>query len=128
MLGTVGYMSPEQARGEPGDQRSDIFSLGALLYELVSGRRAFQRDTAAETLTAILREEPPELTPIVVPAIPPPLARVVQHCLEKNPAERFQSASDVAFALEALSPTSASTAANEAAGRAAPSQREDARG
>ena len=108
VLGTVGYMSPEQARGEPGDQRSDIFSLGVLLYELVSGRRAFHRDTAAETMTAILREEPPPLTESASSAVPPGLARVIDHCLEKNPAERFQSASDVAFALENLSGTSSS--------------------
>ncbi len=103
VFGTVGYMSPEQARGEPGDQRSDLFSLGAVLYELISGRRAFQRDTAAETLTAILREEPTHLTSSSASEVPPGLARVVEHCLEKHPAERFQSASDVAFALESLS-------------------------
>ena len=110
VLGTVGYMSPEQARGEPGDQRSDLFSLGAVLYELVSGRRAFQRDTAAETLTAILREDAAELTSASAGGVPPALARVVQHCLEKNPAERFQSASDVAFALENLSGSGATAA------------------
>jgi len=104
VLGTVGYMSPEQVRGEPGDARSDLFSFGAVLYELVSGRRAFQRPTAAETMTAILHEDPPPLAlktsdrGIAVPT----LARIIQHCLEKNPVERFQHASDVAFALEAL--------------------------
>lgn len=113
VLGTVGYMSPEQARGDAGDYRSDIFSLGALLYELVSGRRAFQRDTAAETLTAILREDPPELSSSTSAAVPPGVVRVIDHCLEKNPAERFQSASDVAFALENLS--GASTSAVHAA-------------
>jgi serine/threonine protein kinase len=107
VLGTVGYMSPEQVRGEPGDARSDIFSLGVVLYELVSGRRAFQRPTAAETMTAILRDDPPPLShktgdPILAV---PTLARVVQHCLEKDPADRFQHASDVAFALEALCDT-----------------------
>lgn len=107
VLGTVGYMSPEQVRGEPGDARSDIFSLGVVLYELVSGRRAFQRPTAAETMTAILRDDPPPLSlksgdPILAV---PTLARVVQHCLEKDPADRFQHASDVAFALEALCET-----------------------
>jgi serine/threonine protein kinase/dipeptidyl aminopeptidase/acylaminoacyl peptidase len=128
VLGTVGYMSPEQARGEPGDQRSDIFSLGALLYELVSGRRAFQRDTAAETLTAILREEPPDLSPSSSWAVPPPgLARVIQHCLEKSPAERFQSASDAAFALEALSSASG-TSTSEAQAARAPSPRRGRRG
>jgi serine/threonine protein kinase/WD40 repeat protein len=110
VLGTVGYMSPEQARGDAGDARSDLFSLGALLYELVSGRRAFQRDTAAETLTAILREDPPGITEVSKAEVPPGLARVVEHCLEKNPSERFQSASDVAFALESLSTASASGA------------------
>jgi serine/threonine protein kinase len=124
VLGTVGYMSPEQARGEPGDHRSDIFSLGALLYELVSGRRAFQRDTAPETLTAILREEPPELSPSSSWSVPPPgLVRVVQHCLEKNPAERFQSASDAAFALEALSSASG-TSTSEAQAAAADGRRD----
>jgi Tol biopolymer transport system component len=117
VLGTVGYMSPEQARGEPGDQRSDIFSLGVLLYELVSGRRAFQRDTAAETLTAILREEPAAMTDAAPSAVPPGLARVIDHCLEKNPSERFQSASDVAFALENLSGTSGSGAHTAERGR-----------
>ena len=108
VLGTVGYMSPEQARGEPGDQRSDIFSLGVVLYELVAGRRAFHRETAAETMTAILREDPPPLTEASSPAVPPGLARVIDHCLEKNAAERFQSASDAAFALENLSGTAIS--------------------
>jgi serine/threonine protein kinase/Tol biopolymer transport system component len=110
VLGTVGYMSPEQARGEPGDTRSDIFSLGAVLYELISGRRAFHRETAAETMTAIIREEPPALTESTPLAVPPGLARVTDHCLEKNPGERFQSASDVAFALENLSGTSSAAA------------------
>jgi len=114
VLGTVGYMSPEQVRGEAGDHRSDLFSFGAVLYELVSGRRAFQRGTAAETMTAILREDPPELTS--APAtVSPGLARVIQHCLEKAPVERFQSASDVAFALEALeTQSSGSTSAAHA--------------
>ena len=108
VLGTVGYMSPEQARGEPGDPRSDLFSLGAVLYELVSGRRAFQRSTAPETLTAILREEPVDLATVVA-EVPPGLVRVIEHCLEKSPAERFQTASDVAFALENLSGGATST-------------------
>jgi serine/threonine protein kinase/Tol biopolymer transport system component len=110
VLGTVGYMSPEQVRGETGDHRSDLFSFGCVLYELLSGRRAFQRGTAAETMTAILREEPPELTAAPTSAIAPGLARVVEHCLEKHPEQRFQSASDVAFALEALSGPSTSSA------------------
>ena len=102
VLGTVGYMSPEQVRGEAGDHRLDIFSFGAVLYELVSGRRAFQRSTAAETMTAILREDPPELTESPAAGLPIGLARIIEHCLEKSPAERFQSASDVGFALESL--------------------------
>ena len=110
VIGTVGYMSPEQARGEPGDSPSDLFSLGTVLYELVSGRRAFQRETAAETLTAILHDDPPELTSSSASGVAPGLARVVEHCLEKRPAERFQNASDVAFALENLSETSTSGA------------------
>ena len=119
VLGTVGYMSPEQARGEPADERSDLFSLGALLYELVSGRRAFQRDTSPETLTAILREDPLPVASSSSAAVPPLLARVIEHSLEKNPAERFQSASDVAFALENLSGSGAS----KAEALAAPSRR-----
>ena len=106
VLGTVGYMSPEQVRGEPGDHRSDIFSFGAVLYELVTGQRAFQRATAAETMTAILREEPPSLFEQTSSAIPPAVGQIVHHCLEKSPSERFQSASDIAFALQALSGSS----------------------
>ncbi len=110
VLGTVGYMSPEQVRGEAGDSRSDLFSFGAVLYELLSGRRAFLRETAAETMTAILREDPPALTDGLDASLPAGLARLVQHCLEKGPGERFQSASDVAFALEASSGASSSGA------------------
>jgi len=102
VMGTVGYMSPEQVRGEAVDHRSDIFSFGAVLYEMLTGVRAFGRDTAAETMAAILKEEPPEMGS--VPTGPSPaLQRIVQHCLEKKPGERFQSARDVAFALQALS-------------------------
>jgi eukaryotic-like serine/threonine-protein kinase len=102
VLGTVGYMSPEQVRGLTADHRSDIFSLGAILYELLSGRQAFRRDTGAETMTAILKEDPPDL-PVAERRIPPGLARIVGRCLEKNPAGRFQTASDLVFALEGLS-------------------------
>ena len=105
VLGTVGYMAPEQVRGLPVDHRADVFALGAVLYEMLAGRRAFQRDSAAETMTAILREEPPEL------AVPPGLDRIVRHCLEKEPHQRFQSASDLAFDLESLSAPSGSGAA-----------------
>jgi len=108
ILGTVGYMSPEQARGLPADGRSDIFSLGAILYEMVAGRRAFKGSSPVETLSAIIREEPPELS-ISAPAASPALDRIVRRCLEKRPDERFQSARDLAFALEAISGTSGTT-------------------
>ena len=104
VMGTVGYMSPEQVRGVTADHRSDLFSLGAILYEMLSGRRAFKRDTTAETMTAILKEEPPELTATNT-AISPGLDRIVHRCMEKEPAQRFQSASDLGFALESLSGT-----------------------
>ncbi|OGD27249.1 MAG: hypothetical protein A2Y56_03045 [Candidatus Aminicenantes bacterium RBG_13_63_10] len=101
VLGTVGYMSPEQVRGEPADARSDIFALGCLLYEMLTGRRAFQRDTGAETMTAILKDPVPEVS-LSGTDISSELDRVVGRCLEKNPAERFQSASDLAFSLREL--------------------------
>jgi eukaryotic-like serine/threonine-protein kinase len=99
VLGTVGYMSPEQVKGKLADHRSDIFSLGCVLYEMLSGQRAFQRDTTAETMTAILNEDPPDIA-ASKPAIHPTLEHIVRHCLEKNPEERFQSARDLAFGLE----------------------------
>ncbi|HET7453642.1 MAG TPA: protein kinase, partial [Thermoanaerobaculia bacterium] len=102
VMGTVGYMSPEQVKGQDVDQRADIFAFGAVFYEMLTGRRAFQRETAAETMTAILREEAPELAESGR-KIPPGLDRIVRHCLEKKPEQRFQSASDIAFALEDLS-------------------------
>jgi Tol biopolymer transport system component len=105
VMGTVGYMSPEQVRGEPSDARSDIFSFGAVLYEMLTGRRAFKRETSAETMTAILREEPPEPSGTGWQA-PPALQRILVRCLEKNVERRFQSASDLAFAIESLSGTS----------------------
>jgi eukaryotic-like serine/threonine-protein kinase len=121
VLGTVGYMSPEQVRGLASDQRSDIFALGAILYESLSGKRAFQGKTSADTMSAILKEEPPELS-TTNRAVPPAIDRIVHHCLEKNPEERFQSARDVAFGLEALSSATSITAAEPVAGagRAAP--------
>ncbi|HYV17485.1 MAG TPA: protein kinase [Verrucomicrobiae bacterium] len=102
VLGTIGYMSPEQVRGTAIDHRTDLFSLGAVLYEMLTGQRAFRGATAADTMTAILREDPPALSGIDR-AVPPALERLVNHCLEKNPAERFQSARDLAFHLEATS-------------------------
>jgi len=102
VMGTAGYMAPEQVRGQPADHRADIFAFGAILYEMLSGRRAFRGETSAETMTAILRDEPPELSQDGRP-LPPALERIVRHCLEKSPPERFQSASDIAFALDALS-------------------------
>lgn len=102
VLGTVGYMAPEQVRGEPADQRADLFAFGAILYEMLSGSRAFRRNSAIETLNAILKEEPPDPSDLSA-AVPPALDRVVRRCLEKNPESRFQSASDLGFALESLS-------------------------
>ncbi|HKZ01733.1 MAG TPA: serine/threonine-protein kinase, partial [Pyrinomonadaceae bacterium] len=102
VMGTVGYMAPEQLKGATADHRSDIFSFGAVLYEMLSGKRAFRGDSLAETMSAILREDPPDLS-ATNKSISPALDRVVNHCLEKNPEERFQSARDLAFALEALS-------------------------
>ena len=109
VLGTVGYMSPEQVRAQAVDLRSDIFSLGAVLYEMLAGRRAFQGDSAVETLNAILKEEPPELA-LSQRALPPGLDRVVRHCLEKRPDDRFQSARDLAFALQSIAAESGSQA------------------
>ncbi len=102
VLGTVGYMAPEQVRGQGVDTRADLFAFGAVLYEMLTGQRAFRRDTPAETMTAILREDPPALGALRVD-LPPALERIVRHCLEKNVNERFQTARDIAFALEALS-------------------------
>src|SRR5215813_2096044 len=108
VMGTVGYMSPEQVRGQPADHRSDIFSFGAILHEMLTGRRAFKRDTMAETMTAILKEEPEDLS-ASNPNISPALERIVNRCLEKKPDRRFQSTADLGFALESLSaPTSSS--------------------
>src|SRR5262249_38856229 len=110
VMGTVGYMSPEQVRGLPADARSDIFSFGAILYEMASGRRAFRGESAAETMHAILKDEPPDLSE-TNRALPPGLERIVSHCLEKRPEERFHSAHDLAFDLKALSTATSSSAA-----------------
>jgi Tol biopolymer transport system component len=114
VLGTLGYMSPEQVRGKPADPRSDIFSFGSILYEMLSGKRAFHGDSAADTMSAILKEDPPDLS-VTNQAISPGLERIVRHCLEKNPEQRFHSAHDLAFDLEALSGTSATSAGGLAA-------------
>ncbi len=109
VLGTLGYMSPEQVRGKPADARSDIFAFGAILYEMLSGRHAFRGESAADTMSAILTKEPPDLSE-TNRAIAPGLERLVRHCLEKNPEERFRSTHDLAFDLQALSGESGSAA------------------
>jgi Tol biopolymer transport system component len=102
VMGTVGYMSPEQVRGQAADHRSDIFSYGCILYEMISGQRAFQGTSSVETMNAILKEDPPEVSG-TKQDLPVGLDRIVQHCLEKSPDERFQSARDLAFQIEAVS-------------------------
>jgi Tol biopolymer transport system component len=114
VLGTAGYMSPEQVKGEPADHRSDIFSFGSILYEMLNGQRAFKRNTSAETMTAILNEEPAEFA-LKTGAIAPALERIVRHCMEKQPSQRFQSAHDIAFDLESVSSISGTTTAPAAA-------------
>ena len=108
VMGTAGYMSPEQVHGKPTDARSDIFSFGAILYEMLSGKRAFHGESAVDTMSAILKSDPPDLSE-TNRSVSPALERIVRHCLEKNPPERFQSARDVAFNLEALTDISTIT-------------------
>jgi len=109
VMGTLGYMAPEQVRGSAVDARTDLFAFGAVLYEMVTGRRAFQKSTPADTVTAILTEDPPDISDSRAGA-PPAVDRIIRHCLEKRPGERFQSARDIAFALESLTgPTVDST-------------------
>lgn len=110
VLGTVGYMSPEQVRGEKADHRSDIFSFGAILYEMLSGKRAFEGETAVEKMNAILKDDPPELLQ-ANPKVSGSLERIVCFCLEKRSEDRFQSARDLGLALEALSGTSSTVPA-----------------
>jgi serine/threonine protein kinase/Tol biopolymer transport system component len=126
VMGTVGYMSPEQVRGKVVDNRSDIFSFGAILYEMVSGKRAFKGDSSIETMNAILKEDPPEI-PLSATQISPGLDRIIRRCLEKLPERRFQSASDLAFALDSLSggtsSLSSTTAPVSSSERVIPSRR-----
>jgi hypothetical protein len=117
-VGTAGYMSPEQVLGEPADARTDIFGLGAVLYEMLGHVRAFHRSTPVETMSAVVKDDPADLLQ-VNPALPPAAAAVVRRCLEKNPQERFQSARDLAFDLEQLEKAS-SRASAQASARAAP--------
>ena len=107
VMGTVGYMSPEQVRGEAVDHRSDVFALGCTLYEMLGGRGAFIRKTSADTLAAILREDPPPLADAHTP-VPSALVGLVHRCLEKEPAERFQSMQDLAYALRTVTTTETS--------------------
>ncbi|HEY2018426.1 MAG TPA: serine/threonine-protein kinase, partial [Bryobacteraceae bacterium] len=114
VMGTAGYMAPEQVRGELVDARTDIFALGAVLFEMLSGQRAFHRDTAAETMTAVLRDDVPEFSGSLV-QIPPALDRIVRRCLEKDPAHRFQSARDLSFAMGVLSGGNSSSSGHRTA-------------
>ena len=102
VMGTASYMAPEQVRGEGSDPRTDIFAFGSVLYEMLSGVRAFRRDTAAETMTAVLKDDPPEISTLIR-LVSPTLERIIRRCLEKSPEQRFQSARDLSFALSALS-------------------------
>ena len=121
IMGTVGYMAPEQAKGRPADARSDIFALGCVLYEMISGRGAFARETNAETIAAILKEDPPAPSEIGV-AVPAELERSINRCLEKSPDARFQSASDLAYDLGSIS-TDAAVRRIEGAGPSSNSNR-----
>jgi eukaryotic-like serine/threonine-protein kinase len=107
-IGTVAYMSPEQLRGKPVDHRSDLFSFGAILYEMLTGGRAFRGETEVDTMTAVLREEP-AATNLETAAIPAGYQDIIKHCLEKEPENRFQSAKDLVFALRSLAGTTAAT-------------------
>ena len=119
VLGTAGYMSPEQVRGKEVDARTDIFAFGAILYEMLSGQRAFKGESSIETMNAILKDDPPELETDKL-QLSPGLERIVRRCLEKEPARRFHSARDVGFALEAISGTSSSSVVSR---RALPPER-----
>jgi len=114
VLGTIGYMAPEQVRGETVDHRADLFNFGAILYEMLSGQRAFRGKSDVETMHAIVKEEPPDLATLN-PQIPSALQRIIRHCLEKSPQERYQSASDIAFDLEILTDPASTSLAPHAA-------------
>ena len=122
VLGTVGYMAPEQVRGERSDHRADIFALGCILHEMLTGRRAFHRDTAAETMTAILKEDPSDVAAAGVLAGPAG-QRILQRCLEKRPEERFQSTRDLAFALDSAFEASRASEVGAQPGGPRPSRR-----
>src|SRR5476651_1263451 len=122
VLGTVGYMSPEQVRGLPVDHRTDIFSVGAILYEMVSGRRAFSGASPADTMSAILNADPPELTGADA-QVPPVLDRIIRRCLEKSPDERFSSARDVAFSIDAANAPTHGTGGIAAVDASVPARR-----
>jgi serine/threonine protein kinase len=122
VLGTPSYMSPEQVRGQPADHRSDIFSFGCVLYEMLTGARAFRRDTPVESMNAVLKEEPPELS-AANPKIAPALERLVRRCLEKDPGRRFQSTTDLAFAVESAGMGSTAVSGANALGTAQPRSR-----
>ena len=113
ILGTVGYMAPEQVRGERADARADLFAFGCVLYEMLSAKRAFAAGTAVETMSAILKAEPPPLAESR-PDLPPMIERIIARCLEKDPAQRFQSAHDLAFQLEPLASGASSDTARVA--------------
>jgi len=121
ILGTVGYMSPEQARGKPADHRSDLFSFGAILYEMIAGHRAFSKETGVETMVAILHEEPPPLAGRG--DVPAEVEEIVFHCLEKNPEDRFQTARDLAFALQVADRELRAGKSDSGSGQSRPSQK-----
>jgi Tol biopolymer transport system component len=126
IMGTAGYMSPEQVRGQTADQRSDIFAFGAILYEMISGKRAFHGETSADTMSAILKEEVPELSE-TARNVPAGLERIVRHCLEKSPSQRFHSAGDLAFDLESLTEISATSSKSGAQAAVAQVRGEESR-
>ena len=127
VLGTVGYMAPEQVRGQAVDARADIFAFGCVLYEMLAGQRAFQADTAADTISAILGKDPPDLVSSSAHSVSPALQRIAGRCLEKDPAARFQSAADLAFALQALTnqstPSGTGSVASPPGGASTPERR-----